>query len=351
MPAANQMDTSSVRWKRNAARASAALLLALPLMGAVHNAEVRAQARPKSPAREGNATPPGQEYHIEVNTLPGCFFYGCTVPVRAGNIRVTAGGVRVAVRVTQPQGNRAPAAVPVHLLLAFAPGIKRPADAELLMELRRVLAAGWLVSACRADGTFTPYTHEADLRRALAERGEAPDEDAGLDAMAVAIEGLRAQPGYRVVLVDLGGRSDDKFVRWLVSEADRLSPVYVSDGGQAQMPNSSSAEEGYGGGANPFASAANKKQRGYAGGVFHELKLAEAIRHALADTRYDYDVRFRAPATMAADAPVKLTFLDPGTHLPYELRTDLYVVERREVEGRPSRQRADGTARLTTVEK
>ena len=54
---------------------------------------------------------------------------------------------------------------------------------------------------------------------------------------------------------------------------------------------------------------------------------------------------------MAADAPVKLTFLDPGTHLPYEFRTDLYVVEPRAVEGRPAGQRADATARLATVEK
>ena len=116
--------------------------------------------------------------------------------------------------------------------MGFAPGIKRPADTELLARLKRVLAVGWLVSACRADGTFTPYAHEGDLRRALAEPAEAAHADAGLDTIASAIEDLRAEPGYRVVVVDLGGKSDEKFVRWLASTADRLSPAYVSDGGK-----------------------------------------------------------------------------------------------------------------------
>ena len=220
-----------------------------------------------------------------------------------------------------------------------------------MAKLKRVLAAGWLVSACRTDGTFTPYTHEVDLRIALAESADAPMEDAGLDKIASAIDGLRAQPGYRVILVDLGGKSDEKFVRWLASETDRLSPVYVSDGGSAQMPNSPSADEVYVGGANPFADAANKMERAYSGGLFHELKLDEAIRHALADTRYEYDVSFHVPPSLAADAPIKLTFLDPATHLPYELRTDLYLVETRAAAGEEAWQRSDATARLTTLEK
>jgi hypothetical protein len=132
------------------ARTSSALVLALMAAGIIP--EARAQARPKPSAREGNSALAGQEYHIEVNTLPGCFFYGCTLPVRAGNIRVTAGGVRVPVRVTQPRSDptAASAVLPVHLLVAFAPGINRPSDTELLARLKRVLAAGWLVSACRA---------------------------------------------------------------------------------------------------------------------------------------------------------------------------------------------------------
>ncbi len=309
-----------------------------------------AQAKP---TREGNSARSGREYHIEVNTLPGCFFYGCTQPVRAGNIRVTAGGVRVPARVAQPRGSgvAASGAVPVHLLVAFAPGIKRRQDTELMAKLKRVLAAGWLVSVCRADGTFTPYTREVDLRSALAESADAPMEDAGLDTIASAIDGLRAQPGYRVILVDLGGRSDDRFVRWLASQTDRLSPVYVSDGGSAQMPSSPSTNDASVGGVNPFAGAANKMERAYGGGVFHELKLDEAIRHALADTRYDYDVRFHVPSFLAADAPIQLTFLDPGTHLPYELRTDLYLVETRAATGEAAWQRTDATARLTTLEK
>lgn len=306
-----------------------------------------AQTRPKAPIRSG------QEYHIEVNTLPGCFFYGCEQPVRAGNIRVTAGGVRVRVRVAQPPGRarKAPAVVAAHLLVAFAPGVARPADADLLMKLRRVLAAGWLVSVCRADGTFTPYARGAALRRALAEHADAAKEDAGLDAIEAAIDGLRAEPGYRVVLVDMGGRADDKFVRWLASAADKLSPVYVNDGGKPQMPSSPSGQEGSGVGAGPFAGAAGKKERAYMDGVFHEMELNAAFRHALADARFDYDIRFRAPATAAADVPVKLTFLDPGTHLPYELRTDLYTVKMQKAGGRTARQRVDATVRLKTVEK
>lgn len=239
-------------------------------------------------------------------------------------------------------------AVPVHLLVAFAPGIKRRQDTELMAKLKRVLAAGWLVSVCRADGTFPPYTHEVGERSGLAESSDAPIEDAGLDTIASAIDGLRAQPGYRVILVDLGGKSDENFVRWLASETDRLSPVYVSDGGSAQMPNSPSTDEA---GVNPFAGAANKMERSYRGGLFHELNLDEAIRHALADTRYEYDVSFRVPASLAVDAPIKLTFLDPATHLPYELRTDLYLVETRAGAGERAWQRTDATARLTTLEK
>lgn len=305
-----------------------------------------AQTRPKPQARIG------QEYHIEVNTLPGCFFYGCEQPVRAGNIRVTAGGVRVRVRVAQPPGRamKGPAAVPAHLLVAFAPGIVRPSDAALLGKLRPVLAAGWLVSVCRADGTFTPYARAAELRRALAEHADAPKQDAGLDTIESAIDGLRAEPGYRVVLVDMGGHPNDKFVRWLASATDKLSPVYVNDGGKPQMPYSPSSHEGNGG-VNPFAGAADKMERTYMDGVFHEMELNEAFRHALEDARFDYDIRFRAPAAAAADVPVKLTFLDPGTHLPYELRTDLYTVQTQKPGGKTARQRADATARLTTVEK
>lgn len=334
-------------------RTSVALVFALVCTVASITTAARPQTKLKPPAREGSSAPSGREYHIEVNTLPGCFFYGCTQPVRAGNIRVTAGGVRVTARVAQPRGGgeAASGAVPVHLLVAFAPGIKRRQNKELMAKLKRVLAAGWLVSVCRADGTFTPYTHEVDLLRALAGHPAAPNADAGLDTIASAIDGLRAQPGYRVILVDLGGKSDERFVRWLASEADRLSPVYVSDGGRAQMPYSPSTDEAHVGGVNPFAGAANKMERAYSGGVFHELKLDEAISHALADTRYDYDVRFYVPASLAADVPIKLTFLDPGTHLPYELRTDLYLVETRAAAGEEAWQRTDATARLTTLEK
>ena len=304
------------------------------------------QIKPKAPARAGKPARAGQEYHIEVNTLPGCFFYGCYQAVRAGNVRVTVAGVRVPVRVEQPAARATvgTAPVPAHLLVAFAPGTARVADAELLMKLKRVLAAGWLVSVCRTDGTFTPYAHAAGLRRALAEHDAEPNVDAGLDTIAAAIDDLRAETGYRVVLVDLGGRSDEKFVRWLASETDRLSPVYVSDGGQAQMPYAPAAA------ANQFAGAADNMERSYTEGVFHELKLDDAIRHALNDARYDYDLRFLVPAGAAADAPVKLTFLDPATHLPYEFRTDLYFVESRDADGKAYR-RGDATPRLKTVEK
>ena len=322
---------------------------------ACSGSRVWAKAKPEPPARNGISARAAQEYHIEVNTLPGCFFYGCRVPVRAGNIRVTAGGVRVQVLVAQPprrvSGAAATPGVPVHLLVAFSPGTARPTDAELLVKLRRVFAAGWLVSVCRADGTFTPYANLAQLTRTLAEHADAPKADAGLDELENAIDALRAEPGYRVVMVDLGGRSDDKFVRWLASTADRLSPIYVSDGGRTQMPYSPSAEEEEDGHANPFAGAADKKERDYRDGVFHELELAEALNHAVADTRFDYDVRFRVPVSVSQDVPVKLTFLDPGTHLPFELRTDLYTVETREASGKPARLRSDATARLLTVER
>jgi hypothetical protein len=305
-------------------------------------AQVHAQEKPMPQARVT------QEYHIEVNTLPGCFFSGCTRPVSAANIRVMAGRVRVPVRVAQPSGSgMGSAAVPVHLLVAFAPGIERTDDADLLAKLKPVLAAGWLVSVCRIDGSFTPYAHEAELRSELAGAGDTPRSDAGLDAIEGAIAELRAQPGYRVLLADLGGNSDDKFVRWLANTADRLSPIYVNDGGKAELPSMPSST----GGSDLFGRRANQKERAYTDGVFHELTLAEALRDALADLRYEYDVRFRAPAGAAADAPVKLTFLDPGTHLPFEIRTDLYTVETRDVDGKGNEVRADATGRLKTVEK
>ncbi|HWE84470.1 MAG TPA: hypothetical protein VG267_05970 [Terracidiphilus sp.] len=320
-----------------AARIALALLVVWPAAG------TRVQAQPRPVARQG------QEYHIEVNTLPGCFFFGCTQPVSAANIRVTAGGVRVPAQVAQPagSGSTASAAVPVHVLVVFAPGTERPADAELLAKLKRVLAVGWMVSVCRIDGTFTAYAHEAQLRLDLAQRADAAKADAGLDAVGSAIDGLRAQAGYRVLVADLGGKADDKFVRWLASAADRLSPVYVSDGGKAQMPGSESS----GPGSSMLGSATDARERAYTDGVFHEFTLAEALRDALADRRYEYDVRFRAPAAAAADAPIRLTFLDPGTHLPYELRTDLYTVETREAGGKAEKVRSDASSRLRTVEK
>lgn len=309
--------------------------------------EARAKVKPQPPA------PAAQEYHIEVNTLPGCFFSGCAQAVSGANVRVTAGNARVAVRVAQPPGSgeSASAAVPVHLLVAFAPGTERPADAELLAKLKPVLAAGWLVSVCRADGSFTAYGGEAELRSELAQHADAAKGDAGLDEVSGAIEELRAQPGYRVLLADMDGSSNDKFVRWLANTADRLSPIYVNDGGKAEMPSLPSSSGEYGGGSDLLGGRKNQKERAYTDGVFHELTLAEAVRDVLADRRYEYDLRFHAPAGAAADMPVKLTFLDPGTHLPYEIRTDLYTVETREVEGKPAKVRADATVRLKTVEK
>lgn len=327
-----------------------AVALALAALPACFCSSIGAQAQPKAPAQGAGPAHGGQEYHIEVNTLPGCFFAGCTQRVSAANIAVSAGGVRVPARVAQPVRSASAAqAVPVHLLVAFAPGSSRPADAELLLDLKRALAAGWLVSVCRGDGTFTPYGREADLRQELAQSAAGASQDAGLDTISGAIKELRAQPGYRVIVADLSGRSDDKFARWLASEADRLSPIYVSDGGKAQMPNSPTA--GGGSGAAWMGDGTAKRERAYVDGVFHEMKLGEAIGDAMADSRFEYDVRFRAPAGTDVDAPVKLTFLDPGTHLPYELRTDLYTVETQEVGGKPVKLRADATTRLKTVER
>jgi hypothetical protein len=291
-----------------------------------------------------------REFHIEVNTLPGCFFAGCAQAVSSRNVAVTVAGKRVRSRVSQPPGGASKGSKGglVHLLVAFAPGAGRPDDAELLTGLRQVLATGWLVSVSRSDGAFTPYAHETELRRDLL-AGAAQKTDIGLDSIGSAIEKLRTQAGYRVLLVDLGGKSDERFVRWLNSVTQGLSPVYVSDGGKADMPYASSGEDADSVGGNAAADTAPKKERAFSDGVFHELKLASAISDAFADSRYEYDVRFRAAA--GDDAQVKLTFLDPGTHLPYELHTELYTLEPGTVDGRPEKVRRDATRRLRTVEK
>ncbi len=220
-----------------------------------------------------------------------------------------------------------------------------------MRQLKRVLTAGWLVSVSREDGSFTRYAHEAKLRRELAVP-TGPVQDAGVDAISQAIGELRTEPGYRVLLVDMGGRADDRFVRWISSEASGLSPVYVSDGGKTQVPTLTSEAEARGKESTSPGDAGSKKERMYSDGVFHEVELEPALRHVFADRRFEYDVRFRLPeSASSAEAPVKLTFLDPETHLPYELRTSLYSVETSTEGGVQSQARAAATERLIAVER
>lgn len=277
-------------------------------------------------------------YHIEVNTQANALDTSAPPPLSERSFVVSQNQHQYPFRITQPSGADPTAAssLPTHLLIVLAPGARRPKDADVLRRLATILSKGWLVSVGRTDGTFTPYLTGASLVAALASASTQPlpaaEEDAALEQ---ATSGLQEFPGRRVLLVDLA-RSDTKpSHEWLARLAESLGPVYLVDGGQREQAYYD-ASWGYSRGPSPTREDfVNKRMRFLDEGVFHEINFAKAVKDALRDARYDYDLSFELPdSQFGAGGPITLILKDASGIVLDSSRAELYTVSEQTIQGR-----------------
>lgn len=287
-------------------RSSSLAALAAALAGVV--AATAPNAAPQSAA---------PTFHIELNTLPGCYRSGCNSlfsNFRDKDISVVRNGVTSPV-LAEP-GNQS--SFPTHLLVVFAEGVERPGNAELAGMLKQPLGKNWLVSAARADGSFTRYCNKDTLDQALAE-ASAPLSDNRVEGFVPhrAIAELESFPGRRVLLfINAPGKA---LPNWVSEAAGELAPVYVVDGGDRRKayyrtsdwgapldwetevePQNPASQE-------PAPQVCNWKMvkaRLFENGIMHEVKLSSAMKDIAEDSRYDYDLSFSMPASDSGDAAV-----------------------------------------------
>lgn len=289
-----------------------------------------------------------QIFHIELNTLPGCYQSGCdNLFSNFGDKDVTAflNGRQYPVQVIR----RDKPDFPTHLLVVFAAGVKRPGNTELANRLNKPLSKGWLVSVARKDGSFTPYCGKDTLARALARTSATSLSDTGGESgLNEAIETLEDLPGRRVFL--LVNEQNRPLPKWVSDAAEALALVYVVDGGDRKRVYFATLD----GGGTVFVQGENWKtvtKRVFHEGVMHEVKLSSAMKDIVSDSRYDYDLSFSMP-TSQADYPVAplavrvelmtrrvVTASGYAIAIPDSLRAGLYTVANKEMGGSESQTR------------
>lgn len=283
-----------------------------------------------------------QTFHIELNTLPGCYQSGCdSLFSNFGDKDITAfqNGRQYTVQLIR----RDKPDFPTHLLVVFAEGVKRPGNAELADRLNKPFSKGWLVSVARKDGSFTPYGSKETLAQALARTPATPlNSTAGQRGLREAIETLEGFPGRRVLLVV--NAQDRALPPWVSDSAKTLAPVYVVDGGDRKKVYFGMST--WGGTVAPLAE--NWKtvtKRVFHEGVMHEVKLSSAMKDIVADSRYDYDLSFSMPASESDDPAVPrairvelttrhmVTASGYAIAIPDSLRAGLYTVANEGMDG------------------
>lgn len=249
-------------------------------------------------------------FHVEFNTLPGCYRNGCNTlfsDFGDKDISVLRNGGRYPVYVTRGDDS----SFPTHLLVVFAEGAARPPIPELAGRLQEPLNKGWLVSAARPDGSFTPYCNKHTFKQALDEPSPAPSNDnVKGSALIRAVETLEGFPGRRVLLVISAPR--ENLPNWVAAAAAELAPVYIVDGGERRRdfyqttdwgaPNNWRGEVGARENppVEPEPRVCNWKMvtaRQFDHGIMHEVRLPSAIKDMIGDSRYDYDLSFSIPAS------------------------------------------------------
>jgi len=292
-----------------------------------------AQAALPSTASGANAAPASANadpvYHIEVSMVASCFQMGCEHRLTGKNAVVSQDGhilpARVERLVMTNSGSRPP--VPIHLLVVLERGARRRSAAGLANSLERLFSAGWLVSAMRADGTFTPYCDGAGLARELRKLSATPvSAEAEQSAIRNAVDDLNRQAGLRFLLVDTARGKHRTDPAWLAEAASKLDMVYAVDGGKVEtFPDCDSAADfdqlGW-----LCNGTALKRSRSYRDGVAHELSWSKAIKRLLADRKYDYDVKFSLPESANVVArSLTLTLRDPYSYGPEPVHVEFYT--------------------------
>ncbi|MGA8731033.1 MAG: hypothetical protein WB608_19915 [Terracidiphilus sp.] len=276
-------------------------------------------------------------YHIEVNTQANALYESNPPHLSERSFAVSQDQHQYPFRIAQPSnGNTATSpSLSTHLLVVFPPGVRRPKNGEIIRNLARVLAKGWLVSVARSDGAFTPYSTGAALTAALAAASTTPLPAAQANlALLQATQELKKLPGRRVLLVDLARSATKPSHQWLAPLTESLMPIYLVDGGQRQQAFYDTSW-GYSRGPSPSGvDFAYKRVRYLDDGVFHEINLAKAVKDALRDARFDYDLSFQIPDSQFNEAdPITLTLKDASGIVLDTSRAELYTVSEQTVQG------------------
>jgi hypothetical protein len=278
-----------------------------------------------SPAARGqNPAPVAAPSDIHIGVIE------CYEPVRlsARNVNASIAGQTYAVAIT-PRTTQ----VPTHLLVILEPGPKNTAPYSDAMEtVGRVFARGWLVSIVRPDGYATPYTaNQAALTAALQSIAPPAFDYGG------AFNELASFAGRRVLILEQSVSATNP--RMLATARSLIPETYRVDGGvivrdepfddnfNLVNPGIDYAD-GYA--ETPAASiqpqSPRRKKIRSPNGVMHEVKFANAVKDALSDANYYYDLDVKVPASALA-GPVLLTYrnLHPHTDLfsetPYQNAT------------------------------
>lgn len=289
-------------------------------------------------------TPPAtgaQIFHIELNTLPGCYQYGCEglfSDFATKEITILEYGHQYPVQVIP--GDRP--AFPTHLLVVFAAGARRPGNGALAKSLNQPLSRGWLVSVARTDGSFTPYCKKETLAQALAAPSTASSGN-GAESRDLkgAIASLASFPGHRALLV-VNARNA-ALPDWVSEAANAMASAYVVDGGEQRRAYFYTSNWGGLDDANTNWKTVTK--RVFHEGIMHEVKLSSAMNDIVADARYDYDLSFSMPAPeypdQGAPLPIRVELKERGTvtasgyaiAIPDSMRIGLYTAASRDAGG------------------
>lgn len=307
-----------------------ALLAMNPMRGATQAALRSAASGVDSVEANADAA---SVYHIELSMLTSCIKFGCEHPLSEKNAILSEGGHTLPVRVERlgksKSGNAA--SIPMHILIAFAPGAPRRPDAELEKSLGRLFSSGWLVSVQRADGTFTPYSDPHGLAGEL----ETPPIAAGgagseMSTIQKAIDDLSGRAGLRILLVETARGKNRAGPAWVGKAASRLDFVYAVDGGKVLTFPDCEGTPGGTGFPNLAGELCNgtalKRVRSCRDGVAHELTWSKAIKHLVADRKYVYDVEFKLPESAdVVGRPLTLTLRDPYSYGPDPVYVEFYT--------------------------
>lgn len=310
-------------------RRSLSLFAVLSLLGSFSSSSLCTGQTSAAPAQVSSVLAKSQIYHIELDAERECQFGDCPLHISDKDLSVSQNGRQYPVRVSQPlnANQRAASSFPTHLLVIFSPGASRFKDSKLVKRLSKVLSHGWLVSVNRSDGSFTPYSNAATLADAMAATSGVPLSAEQADRAArQAVATLEQFPGRRILVVDSVGAHSMTVPEPFGLDAKDFAKQYIVDGGEGGTEYRDESWGGFTRGPSPVGgSLYTKRVRVVERAVAHEVKLSGAVKDALKDERYSFDLSFEIPASQA-DPGSSITLTLPSGSGLYPEHSDLYTV-------------------------